>query len=231
MEYKNNCLICGEEVSYLNESMEMVCLYCKNKFTANIVCKNNHYVCDNCHSSPSNEVITKYCMAVDNANPIEIAQNLMKHPSIKMHGPEHHFMVPAILLASYHNAIGDKVDLAERLAEAQKRAKNVLGGFCGYYGSCGAAMGVGIFISIVTGATPLSKEEWKITNLATAETLKEIALNGGPRCCKRNTFLALSTAPLFVSKYLRVNMASANHIKCDYFSMNRECISVECKFF
>jgi hypothetical protein len=32
-----------------------------------------------------------------------MALNLMKNPQIKMHGPEHHFLVPAVLLAAYYN--------------------------------------------------------------------------------------------------------------------------------
>jgi len=50
----------------------------------------------------------------------------------------------------------------------KKRAEKVLGGFCGLYGGCTAAVGTGIFVSLVTNATPLSEGEWKLTNLTTA---------------------------------------------------------------
>ncbi|VUT25840.1 MAG: hypothetical protein MOIL_01256 [Candidatus Methanolliviera sp. GoM_oil] len=56
-----------------------------------------------------------------------------------------------------------------------------LGGFCGYHGDCGAAVGTGIFISLITDATPLSKHEWKLSNLMTAKSLLSIANHGGPR--------------------------------------------------
>jgi hypothetical protein len=45
---------------------------------------------------------------------------------------------------------------------------------------CGAGMGTGIFISIVTGATSLSIEEWRLSNLATAKSLLSISEHGGP---------------------------------------------------
>jgi len=43
----------------------------------------------------------------------------------------------------------------------------------------------------MTGANPLSGLEWKMCNLMTAQSLKEIAMHGGPRGCKCDTFLAL----------------------------------------
>lgn len=50
---------------------------------------------------------------------------------------------------------------AEQLATARKRAEDVKGG-------CGAAMGAGIACSIITGATPLARDEWRLSNLMTA---------------------------------------------------------------
>ena len=38
------------------------------------------------------------------------------------------------------------------------RATDIKGGFCGFYGNCGAAVGTGIYVSIITGATPLTRE-------------------------------------------------------------------------
>ena len=73
----------------------------------------------------------------------------------------------------------------------RRRARNVLPAFCGLYGACGAAVGCGIFMSVYTGTTPLSKDTWSLCNYATAGALSEMAKLGGPRCCKRNTFAAL----------------------------------------
>ena len=33
-----------------------------------------------------------------------MALTLMKSPSLKMHGPEHHFLIPAVLLCALYNA-------------------------------------------------------------------------------------------------------------------------------
>ena len=55
-------------------------------------------------------------------------------------------------------------------------------------------MGTGIFISLITDATPLSKEDWGLANRMTAASLNTIAEHGGPRCCKRDSFLAIMDA-------------------------------------
>mgnify|MGYP002869165356 CR=1 FL=1 len=70
----------------------------------------------------------------------------MALPQVHMHGPEHHGIVPCVLLTAYRNN-GGEVDLPSSLREAVRRAKQVPGGTCGYWGACGAAIGAGIDIS------------------------------------------------------------------------------------
>ena len=151
-------------------------------------------MCDRCHGLKGLILIERFCTTGDVCDPIESAIILMNHPEIKMHGPEHHFLVPAVLLAAYYNAAGDREKKGGAIKKARQRSEHVLGGFCGFYGDCGAAVGTGIFVSVLTGATPLSRNEWRLSNLMTAKSLLDIALHGGPRCCKRNSFLALLQA-------------------------------------
>ena len=40
------------------------------------------------------------------------------------------------------------------------RGKAVPGGACGFWGACGAGISTGMFISIISGATPLKNEPW-----------------------------------------------------------------------
>jgi len=78
---------------------------------------------------------------------------LMKDSRVKMHGPEHHFLVPAVLWTAYVNtAEVDQDARARRLAQAKQRAEMVVGGACGTHGAV-CRSGTGIFISLVTGAT------------------------------------------------------------------------------
>lgn len=229
--YKNNCLFCNSELIYFNEAIEMECIYCKNTYTSNVRCSNGHYVCDNCHSLDAISIIKTSCLNSYEKNPFTLANNLMKHNSIKMHGPEHHFLVPAVLLTCYYNTTQNKEVLTNKLNEAEKRSKNILGGFCGFYGNCGAGVGTGIYMSLITEATPLSSEPWKFSNLMTGKSLIAISEMGGPRCCKRDSFIALETAIDFTKDYLNVQLDKTQDFKCSYSNLNSQCLKENCRFF
>lgn len=149
-----------------------------------------------------------------------------------MHGPEHHFLVPAVLLAAFYTVTGTaNYDYAEKIQEARNRAEDVKGGFCGFQGACGAAIGAGIFMSIVTGATPLSDRERALSNRITAECLRAMAENGGARCCKRESLLAIITSVEFVRREFGVVMPVDFLPPCSFTAGNRECIRERCGFY
>ena len=110
------------------------------------------------------------------------------------------------------------------------RATEIEPSFC-VCGDCGAAVGTGIFVSLVTGATPLSKEEWRLSNMMTSKSLLSVANHGGPRCCKRNTFLSIMEAVDFSEENLNVAIKIDKSRKCDYSAMNAECLRNGCPFY
>ena len=224
----NECLICNAKVEYLTEDEPMTCFVCKKQESANIRCINGHYVCNECHMDGINVIYSKL-LNETSKNPIEILNKLMKESFCHMHGPEHHVLVGASLLTAYKNAGGD-INLKESLNEMIKRGKKVPGGFCGYYGSCGAAVSTGIFISIITNSTPLATKAFSKCNMMTSKALYEVASHGGPRCCKRDSFLSINAAIDYVSHEFDVHMEK-NEIKCEYSSLNKECIKDKCPFY
>jgi len=234
MEHKSGCLVCGEALVYAEHEFAAQCFYCGAATSTTVTCTNRHYVCDPCHSGSANELIQRYCATTETAAPLEMALTLMRNPKVKMHGPEHHFLVPAVLLAAYANRAGasqeDRATKAKKIEIARRRAEDIKGGFCGFCGNCGAAVGTGIFLSVLTGATPLSREEWRLSNLVTAESLLAIANLGGPRCCKRDTFLAIQTAVAFLRRELRADLELPEPIRCEFNSLNKECIRGACPF-
>ena len=232
-KHSYNCMICGEELEYIQGYKEVTCLYCNGKFEANVTCKAGHYVCDACHSMSGLDLIESYCKETNKTNPIDMAIDLMNSPSVNMHGPEHHFLVPAVLITSYYNIKGDDKSKVKKLAVAKKRGSAVPGGVCGFHGNCGAAVGTGIFMSIITEASPLTKDSWGLANLMTGNTLISIGNKGGPRCCKRNTFIAIYEAAKFTEEKLGVRMYEYEDYtpKCTYKSKNKECIGKDCNFF
>ncbi len=229
-EHKNNCLICREELIYSESARPLECAYCGRTFDSNVACAAGHYICDECHGLSARDVIRQFTIQSKSTDPLQMALELMRHPSVKMHGPEHHFLVPAVLLSAYYN-FKETPELKEsKIKEAWKRSGNVLGGFCGFYGTCGAAMGTGIFISLITDTTPLSVDTWRLSNLVTAKSLTIIAEKGGPRCCKRNTFLAIIEAVELLKEYLGVSLPASTDIKCEFFKLNKECLKSACPF-
>ncbi|MFA8341376.1 MAG: DUF5714 domain-containing protein [Rhodothermaceae bacterium] len=231
MEHKSGCLICGSELVYENTSSEHKCFYCGEIFNSNNVCSKGHFICDTCHSSGAMDLIEKYTINTNLTDPVKIANYLMKNRAVKMHGPEHHFLVPAVLLSAYYNTIGKIEGKGVDIKTARKRGEKVPGGFCGFNGACGAGIGTGIFVSILTKATPVTSESWKLSNLATSRALEAIAHCGGPRCCKRDTFLALFTAQDYVKEHLDISIDIDRNVTCEFSQMNKECLYEECTFF
>ena len=59
-------------------------------------------------------------------------------------------------------------------------------------------MSTGMFVSIIFGSTPLADEPFALSHRMTAASLARIGEIGGPRCCKRDSFLSILTAIDFV---------------------------------
>lgn len=231
VDYKSGCLVCGKELVYQKKFENVVCYYCNETYDSNVKCVDGHFICDRCHRLSANELIEEYCIKTESEDPLELAITLMRNPNLKMHGPEHHFLVPAVLLASYYNMKKDRKKKETKIKEARRRAEKILGGFCGSHGDCGAAVGTGIFVSLITGATPLSNHEWRLSNTITAKSLLSIANHGGPRCCKRNTYLAIIEAVTFLKEGLKTTMRIDEDMKCEFNPLNKECIKGRCPFY
>jgi hypothetical protein len=231
VDHKTGCIVCGGELVYAAAEREVRCHYCGTASRSSVSCARGHFVCDGCHSGSANDLIERYCAASESRAPLSMAVTLMKDQRVKMHGPEHHFLVPAVLLAAYCNATGRQGEKAGMLAAARRRAGDIKGGFCGTHGACGAALGTGIFVSVASGATPLSRSEWRLANLMSSESLRVIADQGGPRCCKRDSFLAIRAAGAFLQRELAVSLPPEDPVVCEFSELNGECLREECPFF
>ena len=225
---KDECLICGAPLIYLKHDQQMECAVCHQKEKSKTVCEKSHYVCDACHTQGMDSIMG-ICLAQTSKDPIVIVRELMAQPFCHMHGPEHHVMVGSALLTAYRNA-GGEIDLMGALAEMQARGRRVPGGVCGFWGACGAGISAGMFVSIVTGSTPLAAEAWGLSNRMTSAALDAIGEVGGPRCCKRDSYLAIMRAVAFAEEHLGVKM-ELGEIVCIHSSRNNQCIRERCPFW
>ncbi len=230
MDYSEGCAVCGQELIYEVDYRPMSCYFCGKRTESNVMCPTGHYICDSCHASTANTLIEQFCIHTHLNDPILIANLLMKQPQVKMHGPEHHFLVPAVLLSAYYNVLDREEEKEKKIKTARARAINIPGGFCGTHGNCGAAVGTGIFISLITAATPLSEKEWQLSNLITGQTLIEVAESGGPRCCKRDSFIAIRNAGQFLQEHFNIAMPVSDPI-CEFSHRNKQCLFGGCSFY
>ena len=224
---KNECIICGAPLEYLTADVLMECEICRKKELSKTRCVNGHYVCNECHTEGLDSIIA-LCMGESSRNPIEIVEKMMHMPFCHMHGPEHHVMVGAALLTAYKNS-GGQIDLKEALVEMMTRGKSVPGGSCGFWGACGAGISSGMFVSIISKSTPLTKEPFALSHKMTAKSLNAIGEIGGPRCCKRDSFLSILCAVDFVKENFNIDMEKSL-VSCGYSSQNKECIVKRCPF-
>lgn len=226
------CLICGAELEYTVTQNKERCAICGKEFFTNTHCSNGHFVCDECHRKRAVEGIISVCKDEKSNDPIEILEKLMDNPYVHMHGPEHHILLGAALMTAYCNSnIDVDIPLAEALQEIVVRGKVIPGGSCGFIGVCGAAASGGAFLSIITQTTPMGRENWKTLGLATSGIIQAIAELGGPRCCKRVSFITVVNCVEFVKQHMGVGMSMPEIIKCKYHEQNKECLMGACPFY
>ena len=225
----DECLICNAPLEYLEHDEYMECSICGKRENSKTRCINGHYVCNNCHMAGLDSIIS-VCMGSASRNPIEILREMMSLPFCHMHGPEHHIMVGAALLTAFRNSGGD-IDLHGALIEMISRGKSVPGGACGFWGACGAGISSGMFLSIISKSTPLENEPFSLSHKMTAKSLEAIGNIGGPRCCKRDSYISILEAVDFVKNTFGVEMERPEKVICSHFRENNQCIGRRCPFF
>lgn len=228
MESKENCGVCGKALIYGTEERKLTCAFCGKEAKALIYCPEGHYVCDACHSRAAVDILRDVLKSTQSADPAEIMEKVLAHPSVPMHGPEHHAMVPAVLITAIKNA-GYPVPEGA-VEKAIERGSKIPGGWCGFYGACGAGLGVGIAVSVLTGATPLTGKTRGLANEATSFALGKM-VDGGARCCKRATRNALQAAAEFLKTRMGINLKYSDNIRCQYVARNKECIWEACPYY
>lgn len=221
------CLICKAPLEYLETGELMECAICHKKEISKTRCINGHYVCNECHTEGMDAIIG-VCLEESSKDPVEIIEKMMSMDFCHMHGPEHHVMVGASLLTAYRNAGGD-IDLDTALAEMMSRGKSVPGGACGFWGACGAGISSGMFVSTISGSTPLENEPFALSHKMTARSLQAIGDIGGPRCCKRDSYLSILEAVDFVRENFGIEMDSRK-VTCTRSAENNQCIGKRCPF-
>ena len=211
----SHCPICGKATR--GPEASSTCELCGKESAAGGICDGGHFVCAGCAQLREMLLVHGERDASVGRNPVAVLLDLMEEPEVPMHDPVHHILVPAALLIAYRRCSGT-MDLPRAMTEAIRRGKRVPGGTCGFWGACGAAVGAGIFMSVVTGSSPYSESTWGMCNMATARCLEAMAVLGGPRCCKRTSLVAVHTAAQHAAEHLGIVMDLPQSVQCPVYS-------------
>jgi hypothetical protein len=222
------CMICGATLVYSTTASAQVCDLCGREESAMISCPGGHFVCDACHRATVTNVVRRVLETTESTDPSAILEQILALPTLTMHGPEHHAIVPGVIIASAGNA---GVALPPGgLDAALRRGGKVPGGWCGYYGACGAAVGVGVAVSVITEATPLKGEPRSQALAATAFALTRM-IDGQPRCCKRASRVAVAAAVEYLRDQLGLDLPAPGAVRCTSAARNKECPGESCPYF
>jgi MoaA/NifB/PqqE/SkfB family radical SAM enzyme/SAM-dependent methyltransferase len=222
---KSGCMVCGADLAYFRVHETKACHYCGQVVSANAQCTKGHFVCDSCHRADAVEIIRHICLHSQEADAASLMQTIRSHPHFRIHGPEHHSLVPAIILTTLRNAGYDISE--EQVNTGIERGRTIAGGACAFLGVCGAAVGVGIAFSILVAATPYDGDKRQSVQRVTQKVLGEIAAYNAPRCCQRDCWIALQKASKLLQEKFRKTFA-IHTIVCEQFSENKECIFDKC---
>ncbi len=226
---ETGCLLCGEPLTYLSVPIKKICARCGNTEEANAVCKKGHFVCDLCHIQDPIEVIKTACLATREKDMVRLLQNIRSHQKIPMHGPEHHALVPGIILSTYRN-LGGKISDREILTGID-RGTQIPGGSCAFMGTCGAAAGVGIAFSIILNSNPLTSKERQVVQRVVSKIIGKISEQEAARCCQRECYVALTEAAKYSHELFPFGLQASHPMVCEQYRKNRECIKTFCGLY
>ncbi|MFB3883462.1 MAG: DUF5714 domain-containing protein [Armatimonadota bacterium] len=226
VRHARDCMVCGAALVYLDGEAEFRCHYCGQVKAANARCAQGHYVCDVCHTGDHTEFIKGYCRNATATDPVAVFAEMRRSHLFPLHGPEHHALVPAAFLTAYRNAFGEPPQA--RIEAAIERGAGLPGGTCAYWGGCAAALGIGIAYATILRATPLSHEPRGVVQTVVSRILAEMGKYGRPRCCRRESLLALKLGCELSSSYLPHALEHGAIPACDQMTLNRECMGEGC---
>ena len=171
------------------------------------------------------------CLEWKGDDPADLLERLMGDCRCATFGPVHHYLVGAALLTCARDGSGGR-DLGHVLDELSERASCVPGASCAKWGVCGAAASCGMAFALLAGNSPLRSEGWSEGQLMVADILRGIAEAGAPRCCKRDSRIAVAIAVPWFNGHLGTRMTTGEETPaCGVSGANSACLGRACPYF
>ncbi len=180
------------------------------------------------------QLILQDIKKIQGTDPVQIFKEIAAKEYISIHGPEHHILDGACILAAYKNAGGD-IDLDAALTKLMGEGLRMPGAMCGLWGICGAITSIGAALAIIDGTGPLSTDgTWGEHMAYTAKAIGELGQINGPRCCKRDAMIAFKNGIAYINEHYKDRMSQPLTYgvqTCEYSSLNAQCIKERCPFY
>lgn len=223
---REGCVVCGAPLDYLEVATIARCRFCGRELSTSARCRAGHFVCDACHAEDALEAIRAICVSTGETDMAALLQTVRAHPSVPPHGPEHHALVPAIVVTAARNAGLPLTDA--HLDTAISRGRTIAGGACAFMGACGAAIGVGIGFSTILAGNPYQGAVRQTVQQLVGRALARVAALEAARCCQRDCWIALQEASASSLELLGAHLPAAAPLACAQFAGNRECLGSTC---
>jgi MoaA/NifB/PqqE/SkfB family radical SAM enzyme/SAM-dependent methyltransferase len=228
-KHRSGCMVCGAALEYYPEERYATCSYCGREMYANALCREGHFVCDDCHAHDALGFIERICLHTEETDMIRLFHQVRSHHAIPIHGPEYHAIIPGVILATYRN-LGGPVTAA-MIQTGIRRGSQIAGGACGFMGACGAALGVGVAFGLIQESHPLKPAERQALQTATASILGKIGSLEAARCCLRDGQIALQEAARLSIEFLPIALKAEAEAECNQRAKNAECAGSVCPYF
>lgn len=173
--------------------------------------------------------IIEDCIEIKSKDPIAIFNFMCNKDYIPMHGPEHHVLDGACLLTAFYNA-GGQIDIKKMLEKIMAEGMMMPIGTCGRWGVCGAVTSVGAALSLLDrNRQEAPAKLWGDRMNPTSNAVLRMSEIGGPRCCKRNGYIALTEAIRYINANFEIQLPE-HDIKCGFSSRNPQCLGEKCPY-
>lgn len=226
---RSGCMVCGTSLVYPDTPQQGQCHYCGRTLRMDAVCGKGHFVCDACHGSEVFDVVKHICLTSPERDMITLLNRIRQHPAMPVHGPEHHFVLPGVVLSAYRNCGGHVTD--QDVITAINRGREVPGGTCAFWGTCGAVTGAGIALALIMKANPLKALERQIVQQAAASMIREISAVPAARCCQRESWTVLRMLPDLLDELFSIKVTATGDTQCRQVRLNKECAGKACPYF
>lgn len=224
------CYLCGKQLLMGGKPKKVVCSICGSIHETQILCPDNHFVCQRCHDLEDLEIVENFCSCTVMEDPIKMANALFKNPRISINGREHYYIVVAVLLSAYYNKKKEFEKKKEKLKEARERLEKLhTDGYDAQY-ICDTSLMAGLFLHLIIGDTNYAAQEWKMCNQIVAKCLDVIAQTSERVCWTRNNFIIILESIHYLREYFSIFVTHGG-VECEYTAKNPSCIKTKCPFY